>query len=611
MKKRLYLLCNLLVVGAILLIGCASEVMLSEADKEILDTATEEYRTLRDTMSPDEAREELVAKLTTEYEGVESAKLGADGYTIFIEFSDDDFAALVTLESFEFSSPSSEGNYYFEHGKRPEHTDPFASDTLPPEFINPRKTASEDTDGKTTPQSNKVLLLNPLEDNDDIWYDNHEVDEEFPVFFVDYLKEHGWTDDDIDIKSPGENTTLEDYFGFGEYGIIMYFGHGGLLKSEEGGEKYFYIQGCPATDALFQNNPQYREWRKEGKLLIVKCLYMTTYSVGIRLDLLKEKMDVLPSSYVHFSTCYGFQAASAFCSKGAKVFLGWDHRVNWNNADGNMFHMLKLMVGENYCAFDAYLDDTIVRPPFWPTFNIYPDPSSDPIATSFYLPAWINLTVTGIPEGTSFIRAKVYDENSTLLTMDDEEVGSGVTQVEMKEVGGLMLAPTETVAIVVVALGSSGEDLTTGQTTAALNAGANTPQIDLTIPETYHWILSGGENNKKKIYMSIGCELQLYLNEVFFTTLSTSTGTVERQCSIYANPGDTIRIKCHLDWNMPWEMYDHSFGALWLHRAECSTSENFVNEKFELTEGEYFGYNNDDIPNEEWPFEQTYTFPSF
>jgi hypothetical protein len=58
-------------------------------------------------------------------------------------------------------------------------------------------------------------------------------------------------------------------------------------------------------------------------------------------------------------------------------------------------------------------------------------------------------------------------------------------------------------------------------------------------------------------------------------------------------------------------MYDHSFGALWLHRAECSTSENFVNEKFELTEGEYFGYNNDDIPNEEWPFEQTYTFPSF
>jgi len=86
-----------------------------------------------------------------------------------------------------------------------------------------------------------------------------------------------------------------------------------------------------------------------------------------------------------------------------------------------------------------------------------------------------------------------------LLMQDDEEVSSGVTQVEMEEVGGLMLPPDETVGAAVVALGSSGEELATGQTTATLNAGANTPQIDLAVPETYHWVLSGGEHYGEQI----------------------------------------------------------------------------------------------------------------
>jgi len=616
MKKRLFILGHLLVVVAVLLSGCSSEVMLSEADKEILDTATQEYSALRGTMSPNEVRAELVEKLNTEYEGIESAELGADGYTIFIEFTDDDFAGISTLEESELS-PESPGNHHsFDHEETSRAADHFI-DILQQQFIHQGEMASDGEEEKSTPQSNKVLILNPLRPDE-------SYIEGFPEVFTDYLKEYGWTDDDIVVKSPGTNITPADYSNLSEYGIILYFGHGGYwkdVKNETNDRSVgdiivtaYYLQCCMADDTLFQNNSQYGEWKKAKKLIVIKRLSQG-YDLGMRLDLLKELMGVLPSSYVHLSTCYGYNASSVFYEDGAKVFLSWDKPVSGVIADGDQLGMLQLMLGNNSSAYEAYLDDTIVKSDNCgfglATFKIYPDSSGSPNAGNFYLPAWINLTVTGIPEGTSFVRAGVYDKDSNLLTQDDEEVGSGVTQVEMKEVGGLMLAPDETVAIVVVAVGSSGEDLTTGQTTVTLNAGANTPQIDLTVPETYHWILSGGENNKKQIYMSIGCELQIYLNEVFFTTLSTSTGTVERQCSIYANPGDTIRIKCHLNWNMPWDNYQHSFGALWLHRAECMTSENFVNEKFELTEGEYFGYNNDDIPNEEWPFEQTYTFPNF
>jgi len=289
MKKRLYILCNLLVVGAILLSGCSSEVMLSEADKDILDSASEEYSTLRGTMSPDEAREEIVEKLNTEYEGIESAVLGEDGYTIFIEFSDDDFAAIYTLEPNELPPPSSDGSDHFVHEETPRAPDPF-DNMIKQKFLRQGERTSEDEEEKIIPQSNKVLILNPLESG--------EIYVEEGIF-TDYFKEYGWKDNDIDIKSPGENVTLEDYFGLGEYGIILFFGHGGYAKGFENNINYFYVQGCPANDTLFQNNPQYGEWKKEEKLIIVRHLYYDLnhpYCVGIRLDLLKEMMDVLPSS---------------------------------------------------------------------------------------------------------------------------------------------------------------------------------------------------------------------------------------------------------------------------------------------------------------------------
>ena len=138
MKGRLFILCRLLAVGALLLSGCSSEGMLSESDKEILETATEQYNELRNTLSPDEAREELVANLNTGYEGVERAELGEDEYTIFIEFSDDDFAAICTLESSELPPQSSEGSYHFEHEGISKTSDQFTLNNTTTKIHTPK-----------------------------------------------------------------------------------------------------------------------------------------------------------------------------------------------------------------------------------------------------------------------------------------------------------------------------------------------------------------------------------------------------------------------------------------------------------------------------------------
>ena len=362
MKKRLYLLGNLLVVGAVLLSGCASEVMLSEADKATLDTAVEEYLTLRDTMSPSEVRAALVEKLNTEYEGIESAELGADGYTIFIEFTDDDFAGISTFEESELSPELPGSHHSFKYEETPRAAD-HSIDTLQRQFIYQRVMASDGEEEKIIPQSNKVLILNPLRPDE-------SYVEGFPEVFVNYLKEYGWTDDDIVVKSPRTNITPGDYSNLGEYGIILYFGHGGYwknVKNETNDRSVgdilvtaFYIQCCMADETLFQNNAQYGEWKKEKKLIVIKRLSQG-YDLGMRVDLLKELMGVLPSSYVHLSTCYGYNASSVFYGDGAKVFLSWDKSPSGVIADGDQLGMLQLMLGNNASAYEAYLDDTIVK----------------------------------------------------------------------------------------------------------------------------------------------------------------------------------------------------------------------------------------------------------
>jgi hypothetical protein len=115
LKKKQSLITGMLLVlimiSAGVLTGCTSNntdrndytnvvvryPVLSSVDSTILNNAYDEYEILKNDMSYEEARLQLLEKLNNET-GVEKAELGLDNYTIFITYSDGDFAAVDTFE---------------------------------------------------------------------------------------------------------------------------------------------------------------------------------------------------------------------------------------------------------------------------------------------------------------------------------------------------------------------------------------------------------------------------------------------------------------------------------------------------------------------------------
>ena len=102
----------LIMIGAELFMGCTtnkqnsngnqnvpvSYPVFSAVDSDILNTAYEDYDVLRNSMNASDARVALLDTLNNETVGVKEADLGLDGSTIFVTFSDGDFAMVDTFE---------------------------------------------------------------------------------------------------------------------------------------------------------------------------------------------------------------------------------------------------------------------------------------------------------------------------------------------------------------------------------------------------------------------------------------------------------------------------------------------------------------------------------
>jgi hypothetical protein len=134
--------------------------------------------------------------------------------------------------------------------------------------------------------------------------------------------------------------------------------------------------------------------------------------VAIRGDVLREKMSPLPSSYVEMSTCWGYAFNSIFIDKGAQRFLSWDYTVQGSYSDPDQAKMIELMTGGKSVE-EAYQDDQIIKTYIHETPTVETvDKSLNIVSTqpqivsynlrsysdktSFYLPAWINLKITGL-----------------------------------------------------------------------------------------------------------------------------------------------------------------------------------------------------------------------
>jgi len=416
-----------------------------------------------------------VKTLNTPTEGVEKAELGIDGYTIFITYKDGNEAAIDTyneddftvVDTYEPGNQQTSVTGTLNNGRLSKAVDLSASvfnltSNFPELFkstlalvntgITGLKTPTLATGSfsKSTSKSKKVLLLAPI--GPEGWHG--EYFSTAPTDCANYFKTHGWTDSDITVKM---NTSKdlpnnlivrpEDYYNLSDYGIILFFGHG--FVRENYNNDNLYLQFANVTKKTYDNNVQQGLWDPKQLLICDKNTSADGtewYCLFIRGDLLKQKLGKLPSSYVQLATCFGGYFSNIFIDDGAKIFLGWDNVADSKIADSNQSNMIKLMLDGSFSGYDAYQDISInksltAEETGWKAlncrFNIYP---STDAASSYYLPGWINVNVTGlsqlsnIKKGASYISVTIFDEESDSTSSRveyRENLRSGQTQVEM------------------------------------------------------------------------------------------------------------------------------------------------------------------------------------
>ncbi len=392
----------------------------SDTDSQILTSAYTDYDTIKANTDEDTARQQLISHLSAE-SGVAGAELGNDGYTIFINYKDGDEAAVDTYGC-DVPSTSSHipddttSNIIFQDTGIFE-TGLHDSNLLNVDFTLPQTkieasgnfdTASTSPPPNSTTKSTRVLILCPLTP---YYMTDAAVD------IVADLKSYGWTNDNITVdmntgeKAPGNLVvTPDDYFNLSQYGIILFFGHGSMRNGKDFSS--LYLQFCNMTEAQYKSNVQYINWKKYGQLIIDNVHQTddentTIYSFEIRGDLLKQKIGQLPGSYVQMATCYGSYFNKIFLENGAKVFLGWDNSIPGNVADGAVENMIKMMTVNGDSAYDAYEDNSVQKSLATIYLDIFPSPKTDPTASSFYLPSWFNVTITGTPTNYPYVQVNL------------------------------------------------------------------------------------------------------------------------------------------------------------------------------------------------------------
>ncbi|MFZ2036348.1 MAG: hypothetical protein WCF70_05445 [Dehalococcoidales bacterium] len=454
LKKLLPLLLTLLIAVTLMtsFIGCSGNngtgssgtssvkgnypADFSDTDSQLLTSAYTDYSNLKANTDEDTARQQLVSQLNAE-SGVASAELGDDGYTIFITYKDGDEAAVDTYDSDVPSTGSSipddtisntlsQDTGIFETGLS-------NSNFLNVDFTLPLTKTDESGNFDTTTaspppnsttKSTRVLILCPLKP---------ENVTDAPADIVADLKSYGWTNNNITVdmntgeKAPGNLVvTPDDYFNLSQYGIILFFGHGDVRHGIDFSD--IYLQFCNMTEAQYKSNVQYINWKKYGQLIITNVdktndENTTIYSFMIRGDLLKQKIGQLPGSYVQMATCYGSYFNKIFLENGAKVVLGWDKPVAGYVADSAVENMIKLMTVSGDSAYDAYEDNSVQKtynqfaytlhydPKLDAKYNVYldifPSPTTDATASSFYLPSWFNVTIMGTPTNYPYVQVNL------------------------------------------------------------------------------------------------------------------------------------------------------------------------------------------------------------
>lgn len=601
-------------------------VVLSTTQHEILDSVNSEYAMLLTNRCAEDARAELVNQLNSNYEEVANAELGEDNYTIFIDFSNGRCVAFDTFDStgYNDSNISGQGSSQYSnyavflngetHDNSVQNHDATEFSSISPSL----RFEPEETLDKMTCGSKKVLMLAPSGYEDVTAHNQCEA----------YFKNNGWKDEDITIKANMENYSMdmrpEDFFHLDEYGIILIFAHGSINRSTD--EKQMWLESCTLDNETIRENELYQRWFDQ-KILITRKGFRplsknetdtvnTTnvhwyYSIMIRLDILRQNIGSLPDSFVHIATCNGIYFKDAFMTNGAKIVLSWKRSVYKSVADTNQVHIVKCMLEKNYNVYSSYQDNTVIRSytDYWTAkhllieFLIYPPPNKSSIAESFYFPAWFDkINIIGIPNDADSVKVTLISGTGNSLKSKSYRASSSTLIIE--DLDDVLFPATGKPKIEVKAFDGSGKVLASGMSTIMVSAGANSVDMSL----SGRWYEIGG-NDTAFISYSEGFSLDVYLNGALLKKVPgerlINPFCDSDDCVIFkAEPGDTIRLVGHCDWNMFSGNYSISVGELWLSLVNTDF-------KMQLFQAQWLGWSKDSIPNVECPFDKTFTIPDF
>ena len=650
----------LMAISSSLLPGCQSKNSVktpnfSIADGQVLTNAYNKYTALKATLSPEQARQQLIQQLSTE-NGVAKAELGQDGYSIFVTYADGNESLVDTYNDADYQAT--------ETGETPDDNFPdiaatgvngSAADSNNFYFLNtdfslsntgisvPSYSASTSaaTPSKVNATSKKVLILAPIGPE-------FGVVTASPSKCVTYLESHGWSASDITIDEndsstpPGcFNVTPEDYFNLSDYGIILFFGHGDLGPVSPylndltvpdtvnvNDNTQVYLQFANVSMATFNTDAQLQQWRDQKQILVGEVFNTggtTWYSLFIRGDLLQQKMGKLPNSYVQLATCFGAYFHNIFIDDGAGMFMGWDNVALSTFADDNQNTMVNLMLGDNLSAIDAYSDSSITKNVTLQEYvaaGTAPEslPGSGPLAgvhfvyypssqAAYYLPAWVEqVKVNNVPENASTVKVSLFNSHSVLLKSNT--VPGNSTAISVSGFDKFLFPATDKITIQIDTYDKDNKVITTQKYPVTLNTGSNSIEMNI---GGYTWYLSGGEEGinfeaGSSIEMSQSSELDVYVNGVLINTVKVSDadpGLYPAPINIQANTGDTLRLVFHCDWNQPFSHYTQWLGELWITRADD------FSDVVQLTKKQDFGSNDDGLPKKEITFDESFVLPKF
>lgn len=454
--------------------------LIDGVDRELLSDAAMDYISMLQTTDPAAARAAVVEALAAT-EGIASATLFEDGYTIYTETDRGARAALNTLDLHAVNAGVGKDTGFGDgspHGGS--------------EGIAPGKSGfSSDAHA---PTSRKVLILVANAPDMDGAQDTANA-------LVGYFTVAGWDAADIDLKvrTTGASTAInpDDLLDFSGYGVVVLFGHA-LHGAPAGGPPRLYVQACSAVDYASVADPvRSAAWNQmidDGALVTVGSVAAADESFYLRADLFGSESVGLPSTLFYLVVPFSDRLAPELDQRGAGSVLSWDNVFLAADAYAGVRYFFQAMTGAPTPSDgEVFARSALIKGSHNPEDD---SPASLDLfyeTSQLYLPAWAAVHFDGLPAGTTNAGIGV---NYMVTTAPGVERPS----LEMGTATDGELEPLVPVEIVIEgsAADADGNTVAALHFTHQLHAGANALRVDFSrqqvagIPVRFDWLLGNG-----------------------------------------------------------------------------------------------------------------------